>query len=161
MLRGAPTYVASFTAVALSTAGPSDLFHITAPSNSRVAIEEIRLGQFSEFGDAQAELMSMTLLTGTTSAAVGSTLTPRNIRRHTGAPKAGTQVSGPSTTVASTASAVVMLADSFNVFWGWNLDESKSSHLVLNPGERAVLRVSTPNDAISLNGTVKFQEIGG
>lgn len=155
-----PIFSAAFSAAAMSSAGPSDLFHITASGNARVAIKEIRLGQYSEFGDAQAELLSLLLLVGTTSAAVGSTITPRNILRHTGAPAAGTAVSAPSTTLSSTASATMMIADSWNVEAGYWLCPAPRDCIVLNPGQRAVLRMSTPNDPLSLNGTIMFQEIG-
>lgn len=155
-----PIFNAAFSAAALTTAGPSDLFHITAPANSRVAISEIRLGQYSEFGDAQSELLSLTLLIGTTSAAVGSTITPRNVLRHTGAPTAGTAVSAPSTTLSSTASATLIIADAMNVAAGYWLSPAEGDRIVLNPGQRAVLRMSTPNDPITMNGTLSFQEIG-
>lgn len=155
-----PIFTAAFSAAAMSSAGPSDLFHITASGNSRVAIKEIRLGQYSEAGDAQAELLPLLLMVGTTSAAVGSTITPRNILRHTGAPSAGTAVSAPSTTLSSTASATLMIADSMNVEAGYWLCPAARDRIVLNPGQRAVLRMGTPNDPFTLNGTVTFQELG-
>lgn len=156
---GGSVFTAPFSAVALTT-NAQDLFFVTAPSNSRVAIREIRLGQYSEFGDAEAELLSLTVMTGTTSVAAGSTITPRNVRSHSGAPTAGTSVSAPSTTLASTTSATVRLADVWNVAAGWWYNPPVAERLVLEPSQKAVLRMTAPNDAMTVNGTLVFQEIG-
>jgi hypothetical protein len=155
-----PVYHFAFENVTLSTAGPSDLFCITAPSNSRVVVREIRLGQFSEFGDAQSELLSLRFLFGSTSVSSGATVTGANVQRHTGAPSAGSSVLAPSTTVASSASAAGGLADSWNVAGGWYYKPEIVERPVLAPGTRFALRQSTPNDAVSLNGTIVLQEIG-
>ena len=45
-------FTASFSAVAITAA--QDLFEIVAPSNSRVRLLEIDIGQYTDFGDAQA-----------------------------------------------------------------------------------------------------------
>jgi hypothetical protein len=155
-----PIFSAAFSAASISTAGPSDLFFVTASTRSRVAVREVRLGQYSDAGDAQAEMLPITLLLGSTSAAVGSTITPRNVARHTGAPSAGTAVSAPSTTLSSTASAILMHADAMNIAAGWSYMPTAADRLVLNPGQKFTVRMGTPNDALSLNGTLTFEEIG-
>lgn len=149
-----------FSAAALTTAGPNDLFCITAPSNSRVVVREIRLGQYSEFGDAQAELLSLTLMTGSTAIGGGTVIAGYNVQRHSGAPTAGSSVTGPSTTIASTTSASLALADSYNVAAGWYYKPPLKERIVLEPSTRLILRQSTPNDAITINGTLVLQEIG-
>jgi hypothetical protein len=158
---GGPIYTASFSATALSSAQTYDLFVLTAPSNSRVAIREIRLGQFTEFADAQSELFSLLLMTSSTSGGGGATITPRNVAAYTGAPTAGSSVTGPSTTVASTASAVLRLADSWSVAAGWYYKPDLKERIILGLDQRAVLRLgSTPADPLTLNGTLVLQELG-
>ena len=107
-----PIFTYSFTAHTLSTAGPSDVFTVTASTASRVSVREIRIAQFSEFGDAAAELLSLQFLVGSTLIGGGTAISAVNVLRHTGAPTAGSSVTGPSTTLASTASAVLGLVDS-------------------------------------------------
>jgi hypothetical protein len=158
-MSGGPVFMAPFSAVALTT-NPQDMFFVTAPAASRVEIREVFISQYSDAGDAEAEMLPMTLLVGTTSLAVGSTITPRNVLRHTGAPTAGTAVSAPSTTLSSTASAVLMLADAMNVAAGWRYMPAECDRVVLNPGQKAVFRMGAPNDALTVNGTLTFQEIG-
>src|SRR5262245_58455282 len=91
-----PTFIYGFENVTLST-NATDLFCVTASTNSRVVIRHIELGQFSEFGNAQSELLSLRLLTGSTQIGGGTVITGRNIQRHSGAPTAGSSVTGPST----------------------------------------------------------------
>lgn len=158
-MSGGPVFMAPFSAVALTT-NPYDLFHITAPSNARVSLREIRLGQYTEFGDAQAELLSLQVMVGTTAASTGTAITPNNVLRHTGAPTAATSIVGPSTALASTASATVMISDAWNVEAGYWLSPADCDRIVLNPGQRAIVRMTAPNDTLTLNGTLMFQEMG-
>src|SRR5689334_3240720 len=134
--RGGPVFTAPFSATTLTT-NAQDLFFVTAPSGARVAIREIRLGQYTEFGDAQAELLSLQILTGTTSTGVGTSITPRNVRQHTNAPTAAATVNAPSTTLCSTASAILRLADSWNVAGGWYYKPDERERIVLNAAQKA------------------------
>lgn len=152
-------FTASFSASALTT-NAADLFCLTAPSLSNVVIREIVIGQYSDAGDAEAEILSITLLAGSTAASGGSAITPRNVERHTGAPTAGSSVLGPSTTVASTASAELIYADVANVAAGWVYRPDVAERPILEPSERLALRISAPADALTANGTITFEEIG-
>jgi hypothetical protein len=161
-----PIYNCVFSATVLSSGQQNqDLFVLTAPSDSRVAIREIRLGQYTEFGDAQSELFGLLMLTGSTSGGGGATLTPRNVAAYTGAKTAGSSVTGPSTTLASTTSAVVSLADSWNVSAGWYHKPDFEERVILGLNQRFVLRLvggssANPNDPLTLNGTMIIQELG-
>lgn len=68
-------FSATFSAVAVSAA--QDLFEIVAPNTSRVAIRSISLGQYSDAGDAQAEMLSVPLIRGYTTSG-GTSVTPIN-----------------------------------------------------------------------------------
>src|SRR5262245_40368134 len=87
-----PIFSYQFSAHTLSTAGPSDLFCVLAPSNSRIAIREIRLGQHSEFGDTQSELLSLRILTGSTATGGGTVISAVNVNRHSGSVTAASSV---------------------------------------------------------------------
>lgn len=68
-------YTAPFSASAITTAGGYDLYSLTAPSNTRVAILEVRLGQYTQFGDAKAGVESLQILTGTTGVSTATAIT--------------------------------------------------------------------------------------
>lgn len=154
-----PVFTVPFSASAITSA-ETDLFCVTAPANAKVVIREIRFGQYSDFGDAQAEMLSVTLMTGSTANSGGATITAQNVQQHSGALTAGSSALGPSATVASTASATVRLADTWNVASGWFYKPEPIERLVLNPSQRLVVRISAPNDALTMNGTLVVQEAG-
>src|SRR5262245_44264701 len=154
-----PLFVYGFESHALSTAGPSDLFCVTAPSNSRVVIRRIEIAQTSELGNAAAELLGLRILTGSTLIGGGATLSGRNVLRHSGGPTAASSVTGPSTTLASTASAVGAIADAWAVSAGWFYSPPPHQRIVLEPNSRFVLRQSVPADPVTLFGSLLIQEI--
>lgn len=152
-------FVATFTAVAVSAA--QDLFAITAPANSRVAIREIRFGQYSDPGDAQAEMLSVQVIRGYTAIGSGGTsATPVNIQGHAGAVASSTLVDVNDTTVASTGTPVVLCADTLNVMAGWRFYPVPDERPIITNNAVLVVRITAPADAITMNGTIVFEELG-
>ena len=152
-------HFATFSAVAVTLA--QDLFEITAPTASPVEIREITIGQYSDFADAQAELISIQLIRGyTVSGSGGSTLTPATRTGFTSATAAASVVKANNTTVANTGTASILVADSFNVAAGWVYRPLRREGIVIRPGIRLVCRITAPVDAITMNGTIVFDELG-
>lgn len=152
-------YTATFSAVAVSAA--QDVFEIVAPAGGRVAIREVRLGQYSDAGDAEAELLSVKIMRGhTVSGSGGSSVTPANTSGHTGALAAASTVEANNTTVANTGSPETLIADSFNVQAGWWYDPVDEEQIILEVSQRLVVRITAPADAVTMNGTLVFEECG-
>jgi hypothetical protein len=154
-----PVFTYPIPATALST-NPTDLWCVTGSTLSRVAIREIIIGQYSDAGDAQAEMLPIQLWRGSTAIGGGSAITGRNTKGWSGAPTAGSSVTGPSTTLASTASAVVVLADTFNVMGGYRHYPVPAERFILDQGQRFHIRLGAANDALTIHGTLKLQELG-
>jgi hypothetical protein len=161
--HGGPIFTYPFSATALTT-NTQDLWCVTAPSNSRLAVREIVFGQYSDAGDAQAEMLSITFLTGSTagSSAAGTAITGLNLNRYSTAstPAANASVIGPSTSLASTASATVIRAETFNVAAGYRYYPVPAERPIIGLSQRFVIRMTAPNDALTVNGTLMLQEIG-
>lgn len=152
-------YFATFSNVALSAA--QDVFEITAPTVAPVAIREISIGQYSDFGDAQSELISVILKRGnTTTGSGGTTLTPNTRSGRAGLTAASAVVKANNTTVATSGSPVDLVAETFNVAAGWSYRPLPEERIVVQPGVRLVCRITAPTDAITANGTIIFEEIG-
>lgn len=151
-----PVYTATFTTTAASTGGEIDAFGLTAPSNSRVEVHAVSIGQPT--ANPPAANLGVLLLRGSTAIGGGTTITPRNLAGWTGALTAGSSVTGPSTSVGSTASAVVVYADAFvgGVWWYY---PAKDDRVVLEAGQRLNIRLTTPQQT-SINGTIMFSETG-
>lgn len=164
-------YYAPFVAVAVTAA--QDLFEITSPAGIKVAIREIVIGQYTEFADAQSELLSILLMRGhTITGSGGSTLTPITRSGHSAATAATSVVKANNTTVATGGSPETMVADSFNVAAGWvyrpgsiegvhrNPAGPTDERIILQPSTRLVCRITAPADSITMNGTLVFEELG-
>lgn len=153
-------FAATFSAVAVSAA--QDLFEIVAPAGSWVTIREIRVGQYSDSGDAAAEALGISILRGyTTSGSGGSTATPVAITNpQTNARSADSTVEVNNTTVAADGSPVICLADAFNIAAGWHYYPVPEERIKVKPSQRLVVRLTAPADALTMNGTIVFEEHG-
>ena len=151
-------FTATVSAVSVSAA--QDVFEIVSPATSRVRIREIRIGQYSDAGDAQAELLSVQIIAGyTTSGSGGSSVTPRNVRRASTA-TAGSTVEANNTTVAADGTALVLMSDVWNIQAGWLYVPDDAEMITIDVSTRLVVRITAPADAITLNATMIFEEIG-
>lgn len=154
-------YFATFAGVAVTAA--QDAFEIVAPGaaahNARVKVREIRLGQYTDFGDTAAEIISVQVIRGyTVSGSGGSTVTP--VPTSFLMPAAATTVEINNTTVANTGTAAVLIADVMNIAAGfvWQCLPDFSDAIALAGAERLVVRISAPADSLTMNGTIVFEE---
>lgn len=156
-----PIFTATFSAIAVSAA--QDVFELTAHSTSRIEVCEIVLGQYSDAGDAAAEMLSVQLIRGhTTPGSGGAGVTPSNFEPWSRA--AVTVVARNNTTVASAGTGAILHAESFNVQGGWLYrplkNEQDNERPKVEQGQIIVVRITAPADAVTMNGTIKFRELG-
>ena len=152
---GAP-YSATFSAIAVSAA--KDLFEITAPSTHRVAIREIRVGQYSDAGDAAAEILSILIIRGyTTTGSGGAAVTPSLLIPSDGV--AASTVKRNNTTVAADGTPLILMADAWNIQAPFLWLPDQNHRLIIAPSQRLVVRITAPADSITTNGTLVFEEL--
>jgi hypothetical protein len=151
-------YTGIISAVAVSAA--QDIFEIASPATTRVRIREIKIGQYSDAGDAAAELLSVQLIVGhTTTGSGGSTVTTRNVNRASTV-TAGSTVKANNTTIAANGTAITLYSDVWNIQSGWWYAPGEPEMIVLDISSRLVVRSTVPADAITMNATIVFEEIG-
>jgi hypothetical protein len=149
-------YAATFENVSVSAI--QDLFELVASSGGPLRIHAIYLGQTSEVGDAAEEILRVRIMRGnTTSGSGGSSVTPTPLR------PAGTAFGGTceanNTTPATAGSPVACHVDAFNVRSGWVYVPTPETRIEVAASERVVLNLpAAPADAISLSGTIVFEE---
>lgn len=150
-------YSANFDAVAVSAA--QDLFELNAPADAVVVLHSVRLGQSSDAGDSEAEMLRVLISRSTgSSGSGGSTLTAR--AHETGTASFGGSVESNNTTQATTTTEI--LADVFNIQAGWLYCPTPEERIVLSPSARLVIELpAAPGDSITMSGTITFEEIGG
>lgn len=152
-------YTAQFNDVAITAI--QDLFEVVAPSDSIVVIHDIHIGQRSDVGDAQEEVLLIQWTSGhTTSGSGGSTVTPAP--REPGDAAFGGTCEANNTTQASTGTIVT------HYTWVWNIrgpfDKifTPETRPVLSPSRRGCVELPVaPADSITATGSITFEEIGG
>ena len=151
-------YTAQFSAVAVSAA--QDLFEIVAPSDAIVKIHNIRLGQTSDVGDAAEEILLIKLNSGaTTSGSGGGSYTPVPIELGDAAFGGTCEINN--TTQAADGTIVTHHAWPWNVRGPFEIIFEPETRPVLSPSRRGVLTIPAPADALTMMGTITFEEIGG
>lgn len=154
-------YTAQFNAQA-ATAVAADLFELTSPSNRSVLIHAVILGQYSDFGDAQDELLSVIMRRGTSGTTSGSTpaSTPTPVPLETNSSAAGSTVECYNTTAMSGGTITVLYSDAFNVRGGYQMIFTPEMRPMVSQSERFTVSILAPADTLTMNGTLVFEEIG-
>lgn len=151
-----PVYSVTFSAVTVSA--QQDLFEVVAPSAGIVIIHGYELFQTSDHGDAQAEGLQLLVVRGhTTSGSGGSSFTPT--RQNVNDASASSTCEVNNTTIASAGSAATYLAGGWNVQGGAEKWWTPETRPMLRNAQIGVLRMSAPADAITLSGTLYFEEL--
>jgi len=171
-----------------NTAGGTDQFEITAAISdtglmtvggatttypnvaSNVKIREIRLGQYTEFGDAASEIVGVKVIMhrgGDTGGRGGGgvRITPSAVWG-TGDTGGGNSIVAASNDVLATDTGIattvtkIIISDVFNVASGWWYYPPEEEMIVLESGDRLVVRTTAFADATTINGTMVYEEIG-
>ena len=150
-------YTASFGGVAVTAI--QDLFELNAPSDSVVALHAISVTQSSDAGDSEAEMLRVQISRSTgTSGSGGTTLTARP--HNVGDAAFGGTAEANNTTQATTTT--VVREETFNVQIGWFYRPAPEERIILSPGGALVVELPTaPADALTMSGSITFEEIGG
>src|SRR3990167_5348536 len=141
-------YSAVMKGVAVSTA--KAVFIIQAPTTNRVRIREVRLGQYSDFGDAASEILSVHMVRAATSFATegGIEISPQNMQPS--ARVASSRV--VHTANVATDGGVRLVADVMNIAAGHWYYPPSCEQIWVNPGSNLAVVLSAPADALTMNG---------
>lgn len=153
-------YAVSFEYVVVTAA--VDFFELTPADDKPVAVHAIYLSQSSDVGDVAEEMLRVQILRGhTTSGSGGSAATPAPLNSSADA-AAGCAAETCNTTIASAGTAVALHAEAFNIRAGWQFIPTPE----MRPGASqanttiVVRLMAAPADALSMSGTLIFEELG-
>lgn len=160
-------FSATFDAVSVSAA--QDLFEIVAPTNSRVRLLEIDIGQYSplDVGDTEEEIVGLLIMRGhTTTGSGGSAVSANNVNPYGRAD--GATIAANNTTVATSGTIETLWATQWHVQAGfiWRPLEVGGINphrrfILIKPDQRLVIRITAPADELTtVNGSILFEEIG-
>lgn len=150
-------YAVPFAAVAITAA--QDLVEISPADDKPVELIGWHIGQTSDAGDAQDELLQITVIRGhTTSGSGGSSVTPAPLNPGDAAASFTAEINN--TTIASSGTAVTLFASAWNVRAGsdvWLPEEVRPRASQANT--TLVVRMSAPADSITANGVFWVREL--
>lgn len=156
-------YSGVFSDVAVSAA--QDFFELLAPTDAAIIVHSVRIGQSSDAGDAQAEMLAIEMVSGrgtVTSGSGGSTPTPGALEKGFAASGATLEANNTTRMAVGTGTLVTVLEDTFNVQVGWLYQPVPEERIVITPGDRLTVALpSAPADALTMSGTIVWEEIGG
>lgn len=150
-------YSAQFNNVAVSAA--QDLFEINAPSTKSVILHSVFVGQASDAGDAQAEMLRILIIAAASTSGSGGS-TPTAAPLDSGDAAFGGTVEVNNTTVATGGTPITKHADCFNVQAGWVYRPTPEERIAIPGGGRLVINLPAPADSLTMSGTAIFEEIG-
>jgi hypothetical protein len=149
-------YSAVFEEVAVSAA--QDLFELVAPADSAVAIHGLMISQSSDAGDSESEQLNVLIHRASTSGSGGSTPTPAPL--HVGDAAFGGTCEANNTSQGTEGTQIH--AECFNVMAGLCIWWTPETRPILSPSGRIVVELQTaPADALTMSGTIYFEELGG
>lgn len=153
-------YSVPFSATSVSAA--VDVFEVLASTSKPFVLHEVVIAQASDYGDAQAEGLSILIKRATgsyTSGSSGSTVTPA--KHNTNDAAAGPTAEVNNTTQASAGSGALttIRADAFNVQAGYQYLPTPEQRLFFLAAEAVVVSITAPADAVTLSGTLVFEEM--
>ena len=152
-----------------------DQFTMDVSSTTNVRVREIRLGQYSEFANAQAEIVGVQILkyigasgdTGSIGSADNDTgsVTPSPVwgTGDTGGGSCRIMASQDNIkqdTGITEFTKKVMYSDVFNVASGWWYYPSEEEMIILEAGDRMIVRTTKFADPTTISGTLVYEEIG-
>lgn len=152
-------YTVSFSAVAVTA--QIDVFELTPADDKPIEVVGLFMGQSSDFGDAQAELLAYTVIRGfTTSGSGGAAPTPAKTNRSDTA--AGFTAETCNTTLATTGTTATLHADTFHVAAGEKLWIPEGCEWEASQADTTlVVRLAAaPADSLTMSGTIYVREQG-
>ena len=148
-------YAVTFAGVAVSVA--QDLFELTAAAAGVVRIIGLIMGQETDYGDAAAEGLRLTIVRGhTTTGSGGSTFTALPLNSSDAAAASTCKINN--TTVATAGTAVNLHAEAWNIQAGYQIWWPPEARIDVRNAERIVVRTTAPTDAITMSATLIFEE---
>jgi hypothetical protein len=152
-------YTVSFSEQTIASAsGDYDLFELDAAAEKPIEIVALTLGNKSEVGDAQDEMLSINIVRGNTTSSNGSATTPRPLDASDGAASFTAETVG--STPASSGTAVTLVADTFNVRAGYNLVLPEAMRPKTQGADLLCVRLtSAAADDLTLSGTLWVREL--
>lgn len=153
-------YTVSFDQQTIAAAsGDYDLWELVPADDRPIELVAVFVGNKSEVGDAQDEMLAYSFITDYTTSSNGTSTTPRPLDSRDGA--AGFTAETVGSTVATTGTPITLHSDTFNVRTGLQLILPEFMRPKVDQGDTALyIRLTTAvADDLTLSGTAYVREL--
>lgn len=153
-------YTVSFDQQTIAAAsGDYDLFELVPADDKPIEIVAISLGNKSEVGDAQDEMLAISIVRGNTTSSNGTSATPQPLDPSDGAASFTAETVG--STPATAGTSVSLVVDTFNVRGGWMLILPEAMRPKVSQANTGMyVRLTTAAlDDLTLSGTCWVREL--
>ena len=148
-------YTASGT-VTLSVIG--EFISLEADATNPYVIHSCRIGQFSDAGDADAEMLEVRVVRYTGAQGATGGIAGDETPHEVGMPASGVVSHIGSTTLSATTTTI--MEDSFNVQAGWLYLPTPEERIWVTAGAGiAFVCVAAPNDIITITASCTYEEL--
>ena len=155
-------YSAQVNGVAATAA--QDVFELLTPADLVVCVHSVFIGQTTDAGDAEAEMLGVQIKRGSGSITSGSGGSTPSMFPHVFSDTAAScTLEANNTTIAVVGAGAlsILQAESFNVQAGWYYTPTPEERIWLSPSQYFIVTMTAPADSITLNARIVFEEIGG
>jgi hypothetical protein len=152
-------YAVTFKEQTIANAsGDYDFFEIDAAAEKPVEIVAIFLGNKSEIGDAQEEMVSWSIVRGNTTTGNGTSTTPRPLDASDGAASFAAET--VASTPASAGTGVILHQDTFNIRTGLQIIFPPDMRPKTQGADLLCVRLDTAvADDVTMSGTLYVREL--
>jgi hypothetical protein len=142
-----------------AASGDYDLFELVPADDKPIEIVALLLGNKSEIGDAQDEMLAISIVRGNTTSSNGSATTPQLLDPNDNAASFTAEVIGA--TIATGGTSVTLVCDTFNVRSGEPLILPELMRPKASQANTAIyVRLTTAAaDDLTLSGTIWVREL--
>lgn len=158
MARG--TYTVSFDQQTIAAAsGDYDLFELVPADDRPIELVALFLGNKSEVGDAQDEMLAISIVRGNTTSSNGTATTPQLLDPRDSS--AGFTAETVGSTIATAGTSVALHVDTFNVRGGYQVIFPEMMRPKADQANTAMyVRLTTAAaDDLTLSGTAYVREL--
>jgi hypothetical protein len=141
-----------------------DLFEALAPADAAMILHKLEISQRTEVGDAQAEMLDISVRRVTGAPTSGSGGTAPTPAPGPGDSAAGITAEVNNTTQLTGGTNTILAKKEFHVASGleWLLTPEERALYTFSPSTRLLVELETaPADSITMSGTMLVEEVGG
>lgn len=142
-----------------AASGDYDLFELVPVDDRPIELVALFVGQKSEVGDAQDEMLALSIVTDNTTSSNGTAATPRPLDPRDGGAGFTAEVLG--STIATAGTPITVHIDTFNVRAGYQLILPEFMRPKVDQADTAMyIRLTTAvADDLTLSGTAYIREL--